>query len=72
MEDEQFRILLKKLDTLTRLMALSVSRGLSFREQVRLLSSAGLPPKEIAAVLGKSGPNVRVTLSGLRKAKRQD
>jgi len=38
------------------------------REQVQLLYAAGLKPKEIAEILGKSSVYVNKELSGLRKA----
>lgn len=62
---------MKRLETLSHLMAASVSKGLTLKEQVKVLSSAGLAPKEIAEILGVSGNNVRVTLSLMRKAKRK-
>ena len=68
-EDEQFRILMKRLDAVSRLLAIIAAKNLSFREQVRFLSYAGLSPSEIATVLGKSANNVRVTLSAIRKSK---
>ncbi len=37
------------------------------REQVQLLHAAGLKPKEIAEILGKSSVYVNKEISGLRK-----
>lgn len=65
-EDDQFRLLMKRLEGLSRLMAAIVAKGLTFREQVKLLSSAGLAPKEIASLLNTNANNVRVTLSAIR------
>jgi DNA-binding CsgD family transcriptional regulator len=70
-EDEQFRILLKKLEILSHLLAANVAKGLTFREQVKTLSSAGLAPKDIAAALGTTPNNVRVTLSTIRSKSRR-
>jgi DNA-binding CsgD family transcriptional regulator len=72
MEDEQFRIIMKKLELLNRLLAANVAKGLTFRESVKTLTSAGLAPKEIATILGTTANNVRVTLSAIRKLKKQE
>jgi len=69
LEDEQFRILMKRIDILSHLLAASVSKGLTFREQLKILSAAGLAPKEIAEILDTNPNNVRVTLSMMRKKK---
>lgn len=42
-------------------------RGRTLREQIQLLHSAGLKPKEIAEILGKSSVHVNKELTGLRK-----
>jgi len=70
MDDEQFRILMRRLDSLNRLVAASAVKGLSFREAVQLLNSVGMQPREIAQVLGKTANSVRVTLFGVRKSKK--
>jgi len=67
LDDTQFRELLKRLDVVSRLLALNVVGGKKFIEQVRILSSAGLKPKEIAELLGKTSHNVSVQLDRLRK-----
>jgi DNA-binding CsgD family transcriptional regulator len=56
-----------KLDLLVRLIAISLTQGKKQREQVKLLSIAGMGPKEIAGLLGTSPNTVNVTLSALRK-----
>ena len=60
-------ILEKKLDLLTKLCAINVVSGKSQKEQVRLLSIAGMGPKEIADLLGTTSNTVNVALSVLRK-----
>ncbi len=65
------RILIDKLDTLIKLTAANVIQEKCFKEQVRLLSSVGLQPKDIADILGKTPNNVRVTLSMIRKGKKK-
>ena len=63
--------LLEKIDVLVRLSALNIIKDKEYTEQVELLSSVGLQPKEIAELLGKTPNSVRVTLSRLRKNKRK-
>jgi len=63
--------LLEKIDVLVRLSALNIIKDKEYTEQVELLSSVGLQPKEIADLLGKTPNSVRVTLSRLRKNKRK-
>jgi DNA-directed RNA polymerase specialized sigma24 family protein len=58
-----------KLDTLIRLQAhLAVSQFDSQKDKILFLSRAGLPPKEIADILGTTSNNVNVALSTARKA----
>ncbi len=61
--------ILEKLDLLVKLTALNIIKDKDFKEQVKLLSSIGLQPKEIADLLGKTPNNIRVTLSQIRKEK---
>lgn len=61
---------LVKLDLLVKLTAANAVDGKDFKDQVRLLSSVGLMPKEIADILGKSPNNVSVTLNYLKKVKK--
>lgn len=68
MSDEN-KIMNEKMDILIKLTAANVIQNKDFKEQVRLLSSVGLQPKEIADILGKTPNNVRVTLSFIRKEK---
>ena len=61
--------IVKKLNLLVKLNAASLASGKDFKEQVRLLSSVGLTPKEIGDVLGKTANNVSVTLNYIRSRK---
>ena len=61
--------ILERLNVLIKLTALSLLKGMEFKEQVKLLNSIGLKPKEIAEILGKSAVNVRVALHHIRKQK---
>lgn len=57
----------QKLDTLIRLLATLVTADKPQREQIRLLSRAGLQPAQIADLIGTTANNVRVRLVSLRK-----
>lgn len=41
----------------------------SLKQQIEILSDAGMRPKDIAAVLGKSGTHINKELTGIRKQK---
>jgi hypothetical protein len=60
----------KKIDILTRLVAIGIVNGKKQRDQIRLLSLAGMPPSDIAALIGTTSNTVNVALSALRKEKR--
>ncbi|MDO8740354.1 MAG: hypothetical protein Q7J54_02130 [Candidatus Woesearchaeota archaeon] len=62
--------IIEKLNLLVKLSAANLATGKDFKEQVRLLSSVGLSPKDIADVLGKTPNNVSVTLNYLKKIKK--
>ncbi len=62
--------IIEKLDLLVKLSAANLASGKDFKEQVRLLSSVGLLPKDIADVLGRTANNVSVTLNYLKKSKK--
>ncbi|HEV2619484.1 MAG TPA: hypothetical protein VGU23_06040 [Acidobacteriaceae bacterium] len=57
----------KKIDTLTRLLAIGLVNGKRQKEQIRLLSIVGLGPKDIAELIGTTSNTVNVALSALRK-----
>lgn len=57
----------KRLDTLIRLAAVGLMEGKSQTDQIRVLSKAGLQPKDIAELVGTTSNNVRVRLVALRK-----
>ncbi len=57
-----------RLDTIIRLLAASLAADKPQRERIRLLSSAGLAPLEIAKALGTTANTVRVALVGIRKS----
>ncbi len=73
MNDEAVQNLLAslnaKLDTIIKLMVLTKAETKSQSEQIWLLSSAGLQPKDIAEMLGTTSNTVRVMLFTIRKQK---
>jgi hypothetical protein len=56
-----------KNDLLTKLVAIGLVNGKPQKEQIRLLSIAGMGPKEIADLIGTTANTVNVALSALRK-----
>ena len=61
--------LFEELNIIKRLLAAIAIKGQNFREQVKLLSDAGLSPSEIANITGKNANLVNVTKHGLKKKK---
>lgn len=59
---------LTQLDKLIRLVAVMVTRDKPQREQIAMLSKAGLQPKDIADLIGTTPNTVSVTLSELRRS----
>jgi DNA-directed RNA polymerase specialized sigma24 family protein len=67
-EDEGVARLEAKLDTLIRLLALSVTADLqSIKDRAVVLSKAGLGPREIAALCDTTPNTVSVALSNAKK-----
>ena len=62
-------LVLDKIDRVIRILAVIATKGLKQREQIALLSRAGLQPKDIAELIGTSSNTVRVELVALRKAR---
>ena len=58
---------LKKFDTVIKLLTISSLKGEKQLEKIRILNGAGLPPKEIAELLGTSANSVSVALNKLKK-----
>ena len=66
MSDER---LFEELSVIKRLLGAIAIKDKNFREQVKLLSDAGLQPSEIADLTGKSANLVNVTKHHLKKKK---
>jgi len=69
MDQQQFRLLSEKMDTIIKLLALNAVEGKQLKDQVWLLSSFGFQPKQIADMLNKTPNHIRVLLHELRKEK---
>lgn len=67
MDDKQFKEIIERLDKLTRIVALSNTKGLTSTERISLLHQAGFAPREIADMLNTTPNVVSVTLSLMRK-----
>lgn len=70
MDEQQYKDLSNKLDTIIRLLALNVVQGKELKNQVSILSSFGFQPKQIADMLNKTPNHIRVILHGLRKSRK--
>ena len=56
-----------ELRKISRLLTLLLTKDLSQRDKIALLSTAGLQPKEIADLIGTTPNTVSVTLAHMRK-----
>lgn len=70
MDEKQFDILTKKLDSITQLLAVSIVINKPVNEQIEILTKAGLKASEIAILLDKTENQVYVTQTTLRKKKK--
>ena len=68
MSSEQFDKLIFELQTLTKLLAISVLKDKNQTERVSLLADYGFENKEIANLLGISDDNVRAVKSNIAKS----
>jgi len=68
---KDLKALEEKMDTLIKLVACGIIADKSQREQIEMLSRIGLPPKEIAGLIGTTSNTVSVILAGIRKAKKK-
>lgn len=72
MDEKQFEALMKKMDSLTKLLAFNIIEDKSVNEQVDALTKAGLKASDIAELLGKEPNQIYVTQTLLRKAKKKE
>jgi len=64
-------LVVEKLDSILRLLAVVATRDMRQRDQIALLNQAGFPPRDIAEIVGTSSNTVRVELVSIRKARTQ-
>ncbi len=67
--ESDLREVSQKLETVIRLLAMDVIKGRDLKDQVRLLDQAGLTPRDIAEVLGKTRMRFGLPYSPKRRAK---
>ena len=71
MEDKQFEIISRKLNSIIKLHAYNIIVGKPVMEQIKILSGVGLTASEIGDMLGKTENQVYVTLNQIKKAKKK-
>lgn len=62
--------ILFELKKISKLISLSITKDESQKQQIILLNSAGLSPKEIAELINTTSNNVSVTLNRSKKSKK--
>lgn len=72
MDEKQFDVLMKRMDSLTKLLAFNIIKDKSVNDQVDALTKAGLKVSDIADLLGKTENQIYVTQTLLRKAKKKE
>lgn len=64
---------LESTNQLLRVIVAILLRGgespMPLKQQIQILSDAGMRPKDIAGVLGKTGTHINKELTGIRKQK---
>jgi predicted DNA-binding protein (UPF0251 family) len=65
--DDKINALLIRLDTIIKLMMVNIVQGKDQTEAIRLLSSTGLQPKDIAQITGVPRTTVNARLSEIRR-----
>lgn len=71
MDEKQFEALMKKMDSLTKLLAFDIIKDKPVNEQVDILTKTGLKAADIAAILDKTENQIYVTQTILRKKKKE-
>lgn len=72
MDEKQFDALMRRMDSLTKLLAFNIIKDKPVNEQVDALTKAGLKASDIAELLGKEPNQIYVTQTLLRKAKKKE
>jgi hypothetical protein len=71
MDEKQLKLLSDKMDVMIRLLAINATSGKSVKDQIRLLNTMGMTPKQIADALGKTQNQVNVTLHDIREEEKK-
>lgn len=69
MGEKTDELILDRLNKILRILAAIATKEMKQRNQIALLSQAGLQPKDIADLLGTSSNTVRVELVALRRTR---
>ena len=70
LDKTQFKIVIERLDIITRLLALAIIKDKkNVAEQIEVLTRAGFRAKEISEILGRTENQIYVTQTALRKKK---
>ncbi len=70
-DSSQLKELTDRMDAIIKILARTLPKDLTQAGKIELLSDAGFPPKEIAAMLGTTANTVSVTLSKKRRAEKK-
>jgi hypothetical protein len=75
MSQQQFELLMSRLDTLIKITAINAFQGKSIAEVVRILSELGFPNRDIAMILGTTAAyvaKVKYEAKGKQKKKEKE
>lgn len=64
--------ILHELKSITRLLSVIATQGLSQRDQIATLARIGFSPKQIAELIGTTANTVSVYLAGIRKGEKRN
>ena len=67
MNDPQFKEILRRLDVISRLLALNLPEKISQSDKIVILSNMGMQPKDIATILGVTPNTVSIALHRIKK-----
>jgi IS30 family transposase len=67
MPESDIKLVAEKLETLIRLVATAMVADKPRREQIRMLSTSRMQPKQIAELIGTTPGTVSVELTAIRK-----
>lgn len=67
MQPHEDETIVQRLDTLIRLVSIALVENKKQKDQIRLLTLAGIGPSRIAGILGTTANSVKVAISNLRK-----